>query len=123
MLAVAALTVMTLSGPAFAEIDPSNVIAGRRIAERNCGMCHSTSDAPSPFEDAPPFRQLYLRYGEGGLDTLLREGMLAPDSALDQRGRTSHPRMPTVAMGVDERASLVDYLRSLEPGRGGSGNN
>jgi mono/diheme cytochrome c family protein len=101
--------------PPAATAEPTEVIAGRRIAERDCGMCHSTSAAPSLFNDAPPFRDLHLRYRQGGLEELLREGMLSPDSSMDQRGASVHPRMPTVDMGVDERASLVVYLRSQEP--------
>ncbi len=80
-------------------------------------MCHSTSAAPSRLADAPPFAQLHLRYRAGGLEALLSEGMLTPERAMEEGRAPNHPRMPTVTLGVDERAQLVAYLRSLEPPR------
>lgn len=97
--------------------DNGDIIAGRRVAERNCGMCHSTSTAGSRLADAPPFARLHLRYRAGGLEALLSEGMLTPDRAMEEGRAPNHPRMPTVTLGVDERAQLVAYLRSLEPSR------
>jgi hypothetical protein len=80
-------------------------------------MCHSTSAAPSRLADAPPFGQVHLRYGAGGLEALLSEGMLTPERAMEEGRAPGHPRMPTVTLGPDERAQLLAYLRSLEPPR------
>lgn len=91
------------------------VVAGRMVAERFCGACHSTTAAPSPLADAPPFRSLHQRYGAGGLDALLSEGMLAPDRLQEEGGPSGHPRMPTVTLTNSERQDLEAYLRSLEP--------
>jgi mono/diheme cytochrome c family protein len=97
--------------------DNGDIIAGQRVADRNCGMCHSTSAAPSRLADAPPFSQLHLRYGAGGLDALLSEGMLTPERLMEEGRAPNHPRMPMVTLGIDERVQLVAYLRSLEPPR------
>lgn len=100
------------AGPAAA------VISGRMIAERSCGGCHSTSDAPSRLADAPPFRELHRRYeGPGGLEALLSEGMLTPEASLEEGVLPGHPRMPMVALTSGEREDLAAYLRSLEPVR------
>ncbi len=92
-----------------------DVVFGQRIAERNCGECHAIGDGPSPNRDSPPFRLLYLRYGAGGLDALLAEGMLAPTAPAAEGSPRTHPRMPQVILGEDELAALKAYLHSLEP--------
>lgn len=80
-------------------------------------MCHSTTSAPRGLADAPPFAQIHLRYGAGGLEALLSEGMLTPERAMEEGRAPNHPRMPMVTLGSDERVQLVAYLRSLEPRR------
>ena len=108
---------LAVAAPAAAE--SPEVSAGGRLAQRYCGGCHAVAAGPgrSPLADAPPFRELYKRYGPGGLAGLLAEGMLTPDPSLEEGVLPGHPRMPMVALGVDERAALKAYLESLEPGR------
>jgi mono/diheme cytochrome c family protein len=111
-LAAAALTLLATAAPAA---ESSRVAAGRLLAQRHCGGCHATAGGRSPFADAPPFRQLYRRYPPGGLERILKEGMLAPDQPSDEGSRPRHPRMPMVTLGMDETAELRAYLTSLEP--------
>ena len=106
-----------LAATAAHAADPGQISMGRGIAERHCGGCHATGEGHSRLADAPPFRELYKRYGPGGLAGLLAEGMLTPDPSLEEGVLPGHPRMPMVALGVDERAALKAYLESLEPGR------
>lgn len=92
------------------------VKAGQLVAQRNCGGCHAVAEGVSPLGDAPPFRDLHLRYRTGGLAELLERGMLADHPlALDEGQTVRHPRMPAVKLESDEVAHLVAYLRSLEP--------
>lgn len=95
--------------------DASTIAFGRGVAKRFCGQCHGLGADPSPFADAPPFRDLHKRYRAGGLDALLTEGMLTPDPSMEEGNMPGHPRMPQRRLDVDERAALAAYLRSLEP--------
>ncbi len=95
--------------------DAPTIAFGRGVAQRFCGQCHGIDANPSPFADAPPFRDLHLRYGEGGLEALLKEGMLTPDPSMEEGNMPGHPRMPQRRLDLDERAALAAYLKSLEP--------
>ena len=97
--------------------DSGKAAAGERVARSACGGCHATAQGASPLADAPPFRELYRRYPPGGLEQLLQEGMLPPDRPQEEGSGVRHPRMPQVALDVDEVASLKAYLTSLEPRR------
>jgi len=109
----AAAALLAVTGVQAAE--PDAVTAGRAVAERYCGGCHSTGALPSRLDDAPPFRDLHKRYGPGGLEALLKQGMLTPEPSMEEGNMPGHPRMPQSGLGVDERAYLTTYLRSLEP--------
>jgi mono/diheme cytochrome c family protein len=111
----AALAVGILAASAVQAAESPDVAAGRRIAQRNCGGCHAVTHGRSPWRDAPPFRLLHRRYPPGGLEQILREGMLAPDDPSDEAAHALHPRMPQVALGDDEVSELTAYLKSLEP--------
>lgn len=108
---------MALVGPsAQAQSSDAPTIAfGRGVAQRFCGQCHGLGSDPSPFADAPSFGDLHKRYRSGGLDELLKEGMLTPDPSMEEGNMPGHPRMPQRKLDVDERAALAAYLRSLEP--------
>jgi mono/diheme cytochrome c family protein len=115
-LALAAL--VALGGVAHAGERPASdlVIAGERVAQRNCGGCHAVAgEGASPLALAPPFRDIHLRYRAGGLEQLLREGMLQPESMPEEGSPPRHPIMPMIDLGVDEVAELTAYLKSLEP--------
>lgn len=110
-----ALAVLSAFSAQAQSSDGPTIAFGRGVAQRFCGQCHAVGDGKSPFEDAPPFRDLHLRYKSGGLDALLAEGMITPDPSMEEGNMPGHPRMPQRRLGYDERAALAAYLRSLEP--------
>jgi mono/diheme cytochrome c family protein len=116
-LAALAAMALAVSAATLACAQSPDVAFGRRVAQRNCGGCHAVAGGRSPNPDSPPFRRLYRRYGPGGLDALLAEGMLAPTDRSEEGGRPYHPRMPQVRLDEDEAAALKAYLKSLEPRR------
>jgi mono/diheme cytochrome c family protein len=116
-LALAAAALLVLAASAAEASQVQRIAAGRMIAKRNCGGCHAVGQGASPLPGAPPFRELYRRYPPGGLEQLLKEGMLAPEAAPEEGSARRHPRMPQVSLGPDEVANLKAFLQSLEPGR------
>jgi mono/diheme cytochrome c family protein len=114
----AIIAIMLLaSGDAVAADRTGDIAAGKRVAQRYCGSCHAVAKGASPLHDAPPFRDLHKRYRKGGLDQLLREGMLQPQRMPEEGSPRRHPRMPMAVLGDDEVTQLTAYLKSLEPSR------
>jgi mono/diheme cytochrome c family protein len=114
-LTVAALVVLGGSAARAAERPVSDMaIAGKRVAQRNCGVCHAVGAGASTAPDAPPFRNLHKRYRSGGLPQLLREGMLQPTTPPDEGSPPRHPLMPMAVLGDDEVAELTAYLKPFE---------
>jgi mono/diheme cytochrome c family protein len=112
-LAVAG-AVLSIGSFVSAAEDPS-VTAGRKVAERNCAVCHAIADGESPLQDAPPFARLKYRYGAGGLTELLEKGMIKDwPRPLEEGSRLLHPRMPAFQLGEDEVVALAEYLRTFE---------
>ena len=109
-----AVAVLATSSIANAAEDP-RVAAGRKVAERNCAVCHAVADGESPLEDAPPFARLRFRYGAGGLAELLEKGMIKDwPRPLEEGTRLLHPRMPAFQLEEDEVVALAEYLRTFE---------
>jgi cytochrome c len=78
---------------------------GRALISDNCASCHAIAvKGPSPMIEAPPFRELHLRYDVEFLSEALVEGIV-----------TAHEAMPQFAFEPDEAAAIVAYLRALEP--------
>lgn len=81
------------------------VETGRALISDNCSSCHAiAAEGPSPMIEAPPFRELHLRYDVEFLSEALVEGIV-----------TAHEAMPQFAFEPAEAAAIVAYLRSLEP--------
>lgn len=106
---------LLLSATQAGAAESSDVAAGRRIAEQNCGGCHATGAGPSPLADAPPFRLLHQRYPPEGLGRLLQEGMIAPAEPRDEAPTVYHPRMPLTHLDTEQIGQLRIFLQSLEP--------
>lgn len=114
-VALAILSVgLGLGAPAFAQTTDANVIAGRRVAQDYCGMCHATGGGGSPLPNAPPFRELFKRYPPGQLGRLLKEGMLAPENPPEEGSPPRHPKMPMRTLGDDQISELTAYLTALD---------
>lgn len=76
---------------------------GRQIAEVHCSMCHAVGlEGASPMADAPPLRDLELRYPIETLAEALAEGIV-----------TSHPQMPVFTFSTEQIDDLLTYLDSL----------
>ena len=109
--AVAAGAALAASGPwtparaTPPELTPAEQVAlGRRLVERNCGMCHATAAADiSRDPQAPPFRHLNRRMSVDDLGEGLATGIL-----------TGHPAMPEFRFEPHEVVSIVRYLRSVQ---------
>jgi cytochrome c len=91
-----------LNLPASAAED---IAAGLELVETNCAGCHAIGlEGTSPLAEAPPFRELHQRYDVEFLSEALVEGIM-----------TGHEAMPEFVFSPDEAASIVAYLKSLEP--------
>ncbi|MDB5437908.1 MAG: cytochrome [Caulobacteraceae bacterium] len=113
---IASLALLMLAGcVSLARAETPDVAYGHRLAQSTCGACHAVGAGASALEDAPPFRDLYKRYGPGGLEALLTEGMLAPDPLPEEGSIPRHPRMPSFTFDVEQRKALIAFLHSLEP--------
>ena len=88
-------------------------MAGRRIAERNCGGCHAVRGGLSPEPAAPPFTRLHALLRPGQLAQILEQGMIPPLDPLKDEPVVLHPKMPRTVLGADELAKLSAYLDSL----------
>jgi mono/diheme cytochrome c family protein len=97
-----ALVALMLASPAMAASSPAQ--RGKVFASTHCGRCHAIGrSGRSPFEAAPLFRTLHLRYPIESLGEALAEGIA-----------TGHPAMPEFELSPDQINDLLSYLKSLE---------
>lgn len=83
--------------------DTTAIAKGKALVERNCGACHALGTVgPSPFRDAPPFRDVATRYFEPELEDSLNEGVA-----------TEHPAMPDWRMTPEQAHAISAYIMSL----------
>ena len=98
-----ALGFMLLGAPALAA-EPSQVDLGHELLEQYCVGCHAIGrTGTSPHPQAPPFRELHLRYDVEQLTEALVEGLVS-----------GHPDMPEFEFDPEQAAGIVAYLKSLE---------
>ena len=77
---------------------------GKAFALSHCARCHAIGRVGrSPFEPAPPFRTLHLRYPVEALGEALAEGIT-----------TGHPAMPEFRLEPEHIHDLLSYLKTLE---------
>jgi len=85
-----------------AMIEP-DVQRGFAFAKNNCAKCHAIGrSGESPLRDAPPFRELKLRYPVEDLAEPFSEGIM-----------TGHPTMPVWRLEPDQIQDLIAYLKTL----------
>ena len=81
--ALCCLALLSLRASGACAADASN--SGKTILEKNCGLCHSlAAEGASPLPQAPPLREVYLKYPIDQLDEGFAEGM-APSTATCRR--------------------------------------
>jgi len=96
------LIALMLMSPAFAASSPEQ--RGKVFARTHCARCHSINrTGQSPFNPAPPFRTLHLRYPIETLGEALAEGI-----------STGHPAMPESELSPDQIHDLLSFLKTLQ---------
>jgi cytochrome c len=76
---------------------------GKAILESNCGRCHSLgASGESPLPQAPPLREVYLKYPIDQLEEGFAEGM-----------GSKHRDMPQIQFSPDQIAAILNYLGSI----------
>jgi mono/diheme cytochrome c family protein len=97
-------TVLLLASATAMAQGQTDVEAGRKLAELHCSRCHAVgAEGASLMVDAPPLRDLKLRYPIEDLAEALAEGIV-----------TAHPQMPVFTFSAEEVDDLLAYLDSLE---------
>jgi mono/diheme cytochrome c family protein len=83
----------------------ANVAAndGKALLETNCGRCHSIdATGASPLPQAPPLREVYLKYPIDQLQEGFAEGM-----------GSRHRDMPQIQFSDDQVAAILNYLGGI----------
>ena len=92
-----------LAAPVVAGAD--EIAEGGALVSTYCSDCHAVGmTEPSLLPEAPPFRELHLRYDVEFLAEALVEGIV-----------TAHEEMPEFEFDPDQAAAIIAYLKSLEP--------
>ncbi len=105
-LLLAGVVLSQQTNPAFAQSGSQGDLSkGRAIAEQYCARCHNVAaQGASPFEPAPPFRELASRWPLENLEEALAEGI-----------SVGHEAMPEFKLDIDEIDDLMSYIRSISP--------
>ena len=99
----AILALLLIATPATA--DDAAIAVGKALAQKNCTTCHAIgTDDKSLIEDAPPFRDIAVRYDLVDLEDSLNEGVA-----------TDHPLMPNWQMTPEQAHALASFIMSLAP--------
>lgn len=76
---------------------------GKALLEKNCSRCHAIeATGVSPLPEAPPMREVYLKYPIDQLEEGFAEGM-----------GSRHRDMPQIQFSPDQVAAILDYLGSI----------
>ncbi len=76
---------------------------GKAILANNCGRCHSLgASGESPLPQAPPLREVYLKYPIDQLEQGFAEGM-----------GSKHRDMPQIQFTPDQVTAILNYLGSI----------
>ncbi len=99
--ALCCLALLSLGASGVCAADASN--SGKTILEQNCGRCHSLgAEGASPLPQAPPLREVYLKYPIDQLDEGFAEGM-----------GSKHRDMPQIQFSPEQVAAILSYLGSI----------
>ena len=101
-LGVSAFCLLLVLGasPARAE---SGADDGRSILGAHCGRCHAIeATGASPLPQAPPLREVYLKYPIDQLEEGFAEGM-----------GSRHRDMPQIQFSAEQVAAILNYLGSI----------
>jgi cytochrome c len=100
-VAFAWTVLMTLGASGALAADASD--NGKSILEAKCGRCHALeATGASPLPQAPPLRDVYLKYPIDQLEEGFAEGM-----------GSKHRDMPQIQFSADQVAAILAYLGSI----------
>jgi cytochrome c len=89
---------------ASAHAEESMLARGQRLIEVNCARCHSIGESgTSPFQPAPPFREVAKNYSQDELVDGFMEGLAV-----------RHPAMPDWDMTMDQAEAIATYIMGLK---------
>jgi mono/diheme cytochrome c family protein len=99
-LGVACLALVLGAGHARAAEDASE---GGAILAAKCGRCHAVdATGASPLAQAPPLREVYLKYPIDQLESGFAEGM-----------GSRHRDMPQIPFSDEQVAAILNYLGNI----------
>jgi mono/diheme cytochrome c family protein len=99
-LGAACLALAAGAGPVGAADDASE---GRAILAANCGRCHAVdATGASPLAEAPPLREVYLKYPIDQLEQGFAEGM-----------GSRHRAMPQIQFSDEQVVAILNYLGGI----------
>ncbi len=99
-LCCVALLALGASGAVAA---PTDATEGKALLEKNCGRCHALeATGTSPLPQAPPLREVYLKYPIDQLEEGFAEGM-----------GSRHRDMPQIQFTDDQVAAILNYLGGI----------
>jgi mono/diheme cytochrome c family protein len=76
---------------------------GKVVLQQNCGRCHAVeASGESPLKQAPPMRDIYVRFDPRELQAELREGMVS-----------KHRAMPQIDFSDEDVDAILAYLYAL----------
>ncbi|WP_348533035.1 cytochrome c [Hyphomicrobium sp. NDB2Meth4] len=102
-VAAALLSGAMLSMAGWAIAETSTIDQGRALLEANCARCHAIGvEGESKHKEAPPFRDVVMRYPPDNLAEALAEGLIS-----------GHPDMPEFVFEPDQVEAIVAYLNDL----------
>lgn len=88
----------------FTTAEGAELKLGHALLTTYCASCHAVEKTgESPHPQAPPFRELHLRYPVEELTEALVEGLVS-----------GHPDMPEFEFEPDQAEAIVRYLEALE---------
>lgn len=98
------LAVLTLAATAPHQSRAArDAAAGRVLLEQNCARCHSiAATGDSPLAQAPPLRQVYLKFPIQELESGFAEGM-----------GSRHKNMPQIQFTSEQVQAILDYLGEI----------
>jgi hypothetical protein len=101
-LGLATCLLVALAADAGA-VDVGKVKAGQELAREVCGECHvvSKDDTSLVVSAAPSFETIANTPG-------------MTDMALSATLQTSHPSMPDLVLGADDRENVIAFILSLK---------
>jgi mono/diheme cytochrome c family protein len=109
VLSLCGVALLALGAPDLhaASVDAAE---GKALLKKNCGRCHAAeATGASPLPQAPPYREIYLKYPIEQLADGFAEGM-----------GSRHRDMPQIQFSDDQVTAILVYLGSItgvDPGR------